>query len=626
MHRRRDCVQLALALALVFAACSAGLLVVAPTARANHDTITWSDPFTVAGSPGFADAYPRVVADGQGNVYVLYIVTNTGLGLSNLNVTKYSLAGAGGTVVKGLTQQVNDVSNVVDASPFDATVDHSGNLYVAWVRDTVGLSQEIYVSKSVNGGATWLPSVLANAPNAVGVDHWPVITAAGDGTLYVAWLQAWGGKAALSVSKSTDTGGSFTSWNNATVNNQLWTPAIASDSRGRVYLAFGQTNEVTNVTWSDNGVTWAPWRTVTTTTYGGHFPALAVGSDGVVHLLWRSYYGSNQFVRYAQSVDRGASWSAPVAITGLIGGGFIGYLATEGDTVMYVWGSSSVPGGGYGYAISGDRGSTWYPNQAVVTTVTSFTSVAADHNGTFWAVYPLSNGIQVRLWAGPPSAPVLTGVSRSGSNGLTVSWTDSPERNVVAYQIWRSVDGSTYAAVATVGSTATTYSDSGLANGTYWYKIVAVNGAGLRSHESQPSSGVVGPTTQELIDNLESQIAVLQGALNNANANLTSLRNQLTSLQSQLASLQNSQAASNAATAAELARLQTNLTRLQQQLNDLQAAQATQTVSYANLAFEIIVVVLLVVLLLNQMRRPKAPQIMMAQPGQVAPKHPEDEL
>ncbi len=622
MGHRTNRIKVGFALALVFAMVCMGLLVSAPPARANHDTIAWSNPLQVAGATGFTDTAPAVIADGHGYVYVFYVNTRTADGATNVNVTKIQAVGPGGVPHVMFTTQVNDVSNVATSFIVSPAIDSSGNLYVAWVRATATLGNEVYVSKSTNGGVSWQPAVRANAPNAAGSDAWPVITVTPAGTIYVAWVQYWGGHYALSVSKSTDGGATFASWMNLTTPDYVWSPAIASDAQGRVYVAYGgflsasSTWYDTNVTWSDDGVHWAAWQTLTNSQYAGFFPALAVDRHGVVHLDWFGVNGGDYNIRASESQDRGATWSTPISLPSGAASGYVGYLATEGDTLMYVW----APGAASASSaiVSGDDGATYYSVENFGP-VYSYTTVAADQNGTFWASYIGTGGvIDIQWWVGPPSAPVVTSVAASGTNGLTVTWTGAPEQNVAEYQVWRSGDGTTYQVVATLSASATSYADTGLSNGTYWYKVTAVNNQGTPSHDSNAVSGVVGVTVEQL----ESEISALQTALNSANANLASLQTQLASVQAQLTALQNSQTAS----AAKLAQLQANLTALQDQINAMQSQQATQTLSYANLAFEIIVVVLLVIVLVNQMRKPKNPRIMMADPGQAPPKKPEDEL
>ncbi len=615
MGHRTSRVRPAFAFAFVLAVVCMGLFVSAPPARANHDTISWSNPISVAGATGFTDTAPAIVSDGRGYTYVFYLTTNNGASTTNVNVTKIQDVGPTGVPVVLFTTQVNDVSNVATGFIVSAAADHEGDLYVAWIRSTAALGQEIYVSRSADGGATWQPAVRANAPNAAGADYWPSMTVTPGGTIYVEWLQAWGGKSSISISQSTDGGASFHSWTNISSVYSLGAPSIASDAHGRVYVAYGaflnasSTTASINVSWSDDGVTFVPWRTINTAGTSVLFPALAVDQHGTVHLAWFSFYNSNFAISASTSTDRGATWTTPVFITTAPFSGYIGYLATEGDTLMYVSGPAAS---GLGYIVSGNDGATWYPAASLGNGYT-YTVVAADQNGTFWAAYVDGTGISLRYWVGPPSSPVVTGVVASGSTGLTVTWTPSPEQNVAYYQVWRSGDGSTYQIVATLSAAASSFTDTGLANGTYWYKVTAVNVQGTPSHDSNAVSGGVGVT----IAQLQSEIAALQAQLNVANANLGSIQTQLNAIKGQVTTLQGNTSA-----------LQTQINDLQNQLNAIQNQQATQTISYANLAFEIIVVVLLVVLLLNQMRKPKSPQLMMAQPGQVQapPKQPEDDL
>ena len=629
--------RIAVALVLVLAMVGLAFVVTAPPARANHDTIAWSDPVTVASSTGFTYPESWIVADGHGYIYVFYITRNTGAGTNNINVTKYAAAGALGLPQKLFDTQVNDVANVVASYPIAATIDGSGNLYVAWTRLPTTGGDTIYVSESSDGGATWQSAKLASSPASAGSNFWPSIVAAPDGTVYVSWVQYWGTTYSVTVSKTADHGLTYSAWTNATSAVFIWSTSLAADASGRLYLGAlvqptGSSSYVINVSSSDDGAAWSAPQTLSNPSVSALFPAVLADSKGIVHVAWYASAPGGYVIDASQSADRGATWTGAVPITASFSGGYVGYLAGEGDTVMYVMGDYDVTG--FGFALSADNGMTWYPVATVNTGATSFTAVAADQNGTFWAsALDASGHLTLRPWYGPPSRPVVDGVAANAAGSLTVTWMPSPEQNVVDYRISRSSDGTNYQVVALVSGTATSYTDTGLANGTYYYIVTALNAYGTPSHDSAAVTGTVGPTTAQLIADLQSQITALQDELAQVNATtaaaLAAARAQITTLQNQLTSLQNSQAASNAATAAQLAQLQANLTRLQNQLNTLQGQQATQTISYANLAFEIIVVVLLVVLLLNQMRRPKQPRLMMAQPGQVAPpppKQPEDDL
>ncbi len=610
--------RVVIVLLLVLAMTALAFALTAAPARADHGSVDWNYSVPVTTDANVQTFWPWVLDDQAGNLYVSYNYYNTATTTTNVYITKFHDSQLGAPPAKVLESQVNTIANVVSNTYGTAmTMDPAGNLYVAWNRNDPTFGLEVYVSKSANGGSTWSTEVRANAPNAYGNDYWPKIASTGDGTIYVGWRQDWG-TASVSVSKSVDHGATFGSWNNASVQTSTFIPTrfdLAADAHGRVYLAveaysatFGH-NEI-YLLYSDDGVTWSSPALLSVGVAGGIGPTLRVDSAGRVYVAWLGIVASSYHAYLSYSDDRGATWSPAFPVSqGVSTVTRIPSLAVQYDTAMVVWGASSGSTPGIGYVVSADRGATWYPEAFYAPSVgPGYTLVGADQNGTFYSAYETSGSmVYVSTWHSPPSMPVITGVA-AGTASLTVTWAANPEPDVVGYEVFRSTDGSTYNTVANVPASQTSFTDSGLANGTYFYEVVAVDNVGAVSHDSAAASGVVGTTTAQLIASLQSQIAALK---------------------TQIAALQNSQAASNAATAAQLAQLQGNLTKLQQQLSGLQNAQsqqATQTISFANLAFEVIVVVLLVVLLLNQMRKPKAPQLMMAQPGQAVPKSPEDDL
>jgi acid phosphatase len=68
------------------------------------------------------------------------------------------------------------------------------------------------------------------------------------------------------------------------------------------------------------------------------------------------------------------------------------------------------------------------------------------------------------IWAASPPPPVLTAAA-SGTGRINLSWTESAS-NVTGFLVERSTDGSTFAQVAALGASATSYTDSGLTAGT----------------------------------------------------------------------------------------------------------------------------------------------------------------
>ncbi len=653
MRRRSKTLRVALVLALVAAFAVGGFLGTAAPVRADHDTVPWTFGWYLNSDT----LYETYSADTywNGAFYAVQLQTSITFGTTNITFERCTMSGLTYPLVCGTRIRVNDLSGV--NGPVDAgfapsiAVDHNGYIYVAWVKASgfTGLNlRDVYVSVSTDGGATWAPSVRVNAANDRGQDYGPSIAVTPNGNVWVTYLQTWGANTAITLAVSQNQGSSFVGYYNVTNQGAgiaKRTPSIATDASGRIHLVYYEPDPqiaryVVNYTSSADGQSWTAPTILNTGGYG-YIPGIAIEGGSTIHVAWLDSRISpaNQYsIRYRSSHDGGATWGPDVPLTVTTSsiftttGGRVSLAAFAG-TVMVVWdGYDSVAGvWGFGWAVSATDGASWYADRFFTYSDGILQpDITVDGNGTFFAavtyIYsPTDWDSYAFLWNGPPSAPAIASVT-PGTNQLTVSWGAPPQGDVSYYQIFRSSDGSTYTLVGTASVPTTSFTDTGLANGTYWYKIVAVDQTGYASHDSVPVSGTVGPTTQQLIDDLNAQIAALQAQLASSDSNLSAARAQLTSLQQALTNLQNSQTTSNAATAAAIAQLQANLTQLQQKLNDLQAQQATQTMSYANLAFEVIVVVLLVVLLINQMRRPKNPRMMMAQPGQAQSKPPEEDL
>ena len=88
------------------------------------------------------------------------------------------------------------------------------------------------------------------------------------------------------------------------------------------------------------------------------------------------------------------------------------------------------------------------------------------------------------------AAPVLR-VSDICANNVVLAWTSTADGH---YDVARSLDGTSFTTIATVAAPTTTYTDSGLSFGTYFYRITAVNTDGDQTN-SNVMSATVGPVT-----------------------------------------------------------------------------------------------------------------------------------
>jgi fibronectin type 3 domain-containing protein/O-glycosyl hydrolase len=178
-----------------------------------------------------------------------------------------------------------------------------------------------------------------------------------------------------------------------------------------------------------------------------------------------------------------------------------GLSAADGPIVLS-WGASA---GATSYNIyrsttSGGEGST--PYQTGVTT-NSFTDASAANGTTYYYQVTAVNAAGESAKSSevsattPPSAP--TGLSATAGNAQVVlSWPSST--GATSYNIYRSTtSGGEGSTPYKTGVTATTFTDTGLTNGTtYYYEVTAVDGGGEGSPSSEvsakPAAAVSIPT------------------------------------------------------------------------------------------------------------------------------------
>ncbi len=88
-----------------------------------------------------------------------------------------------------------------------------------------------------------------------------------------------------------------------------------------------------------------------------------------------------------------------------------------------------------------------------------------------------------------PTAPSGLTATKASTTQINLSWTDN-SNNETGFKIERKTGaGGTYSQITTVGANVTSYSNTGLSNGTvYYYRVRAYNGAGDSSYSSEANA------------------------------------------------------------------------------------------------------------------------------------------
>jgi len=164
-------------------------------------------------------------------------------------------------------------------------------------------------------------------------------------------------------------------------------------------------------------------------------------------------------------------------------------------------GNAGDLGGGVvgGVEISVDGGTIWRPavgreNWSYTATFTNGGTVnvrsrAVDDSGNLEVPGP---GIILTVTSSAPPPPTPTGLTATAGNAqVSLAWNASS--GAASYNLYRSVNGGAYSQLNTSPITTTSFTDSGLTNGTpYCYEATAVNSTG-ESTKSSPACATPQP-------------------------------------------------------------------------------------------------------------------------------------
>src|SRR6516165_2416296 len=273
----------------------------------------------------------------------------------------------------------------------------------------------------------------------------------------------------------------------------------------------GTTNN--SVTWLVNGAAGGNPMVGTISSAGMYTAPAAVPSGGNVTVTAQSVAQTSATGSAGVTINQAAIPAAPTNVTATGGNGQVAlsWSASSGAN-SYDEKRSTTSGGPYTTVAS--------------PTTTSYTDTGLTNGTTYYYVVTAvntagesSNSSQVSATPQPgiPAAP--TNATATGGNGqVALSW--SASSGATSYNVKRSTtSGGPYATVAS--PTTTSYTDTGLTNGTtYYYVVTAVNTAGESSNSSQvsatPQPGIPAAPTNATATGGNGQVALSWSASSGA--------------------------------------------------------------------------------------------------------------
>ena len=459
---------------------------------------TWSPNFKINDDSGSAhQVYPAIALD-ENSVYVVWKDHRSG---ADIYLSTSSLSDPT-TWTPNI--RVNDVVAEVQSNP-SIVVDSQGMLLVAWedYRALPMYSAQIFAARSTDGGGTWSPGVKVNDDTAYAYHGSPVLAHDGNGHFYAAWFDFRNGHYDIYIAKSVDGGASWGA--NVRINedpnsSDQTTPALSAAGDGLLYVVW-QDNDDFHVYFTnsvDGGATWSAGTKLDHTGFYQYNPTLVVDQNRrvVVAFEHRYAYEENNIYSVAGLGDRyyidGVYTSAPydagsimiwnnlVWTTTLHTGTSITFTARAGNTPM--------------------PDANWSMWDSFVASPADL-SVLPSARYFQWQAH-LSSSIEtttpvleaVTLWSSNASiiAPTDLRATPASTSQINLIWTDNSD-NEDSFRIERApTAGGNWTQIATVNANITTYQDIGLDCGTvYYYRVRAHNADGDSDYSNTTSATTV---------------------------------------------------------------------------------------------------------------------------------------
>jgi hypothetical protein len=227
-------------------------------------------------------------------------------------------------------------------------VDSFDNLHMSWNAATLE-GTDIFYKKSTDGGASWTPSQrLTWTP---GISRDPALAVGSSANIHVVWEDNAPGNSDIYYRKSGDGGASW-----STVRRLTWTAGssisavLAVAPSGALHVFWGDdtpgNDEIYAKRSTDGGDNWTANQRLTWISGDSIRPAAAVDSSGNLHLFWADAIFGSYDIYYKKSTNGGATWSTIQRLTLNLGYSSYPAVAVDSFGLLHLVWHDTTPGNG----------------------------------------------------------------------------------------------------------------------------------------------------------------------------------------------------------------------------------------------------------------------------------------
>lgn len=261
--------------------------------------------------------YPDIAVDDMG---VIYVVWYDDRNLISAYHDIYLAKSSNGGISFDTNIQVDDGGQFTTQMNPSVTVDKSGAVYVAW-QDYRNGNWDIYLAKSIDGGLSFGPSArVDDTGNDTSNQAIPSVEVAQNGTVFVVWHDH--ASNSIKLSRSLDGGATFEP--SVLVNDPLGSPALTVpsltlDAQGNIFVSWsGKRDGFYHIYLSkstDGGLFFGPDLQVDDASYGVRSGS-SIGADsaGNVYAVWMDSRNSSNGIYFTKSTDGGSTFEKNIRV------------------------------------------------------------------------------------------------------------------------------------------------------------------------------------------------------------------------------------------------------------------------------------------------------------------------